>query len=134
MKSILLSFRVPRSVFIQLVALILLALLPYSSATAQAPPVPPAFQDLSTSLNAYLASFNAKLGSGNGSTYPTLLTGSLKAANSSAGPQLLSDTNGVQLQLNALKAMGAKAVMVQVGFPILYEPFLTSQGQSYAHM
>jgi chitodextrinase len=28
--------------------------------------------------------------------------------------------------------MGVQAVMVEVGFPMLYEPFLTSQGQSYS--
>jgi len=102
----------------------------HTSASAQVPPVPPAFQDLSSSLDTQLANFNAKLGSGNPSAYPTLLTGSLKAADSNLGPTLLSDTNGIELQLNALKAMGAKAILVQVGFPMLYEPFLTLQGQS----
>jgi fibronectin type 3 domain-containing protein len=120
-----------KSIFLSFPALMVLALLPYGSASAQDPPVPSPFQDLYSSLDAYLTNFNATLGSGNGSTYPTLMTGSLKAANSNAGPQLLNGTMGMQLQLNALKAMGAQAIMVQVGFPVLYEPFLTSQGQSY---
>jgi fibronectin type 3 domain-containing protein len=109
-----------------------LAMLPYSSASAQAPPVPATFQDLYSSLNTYLTNFNATLGSPNGSTYPTLMTGSLKAADANVGPRLLNGANGMELQLNALKALGAQAVMVEIGFPMLYQPFLTSQGQSYA--
>jgi hypothetical protein len=110
----------------------LLALLSYSSASAETPPVPATFQDLYTELDNYLVSFNATLGSGNASAHPTLMTGSLKAANSNIGPQLLNGTTGMQLQLNALKAMGAQAIMVEVGFPMLYGPFLTSQGQPYS--
>ncbi|MGD0359239.1 MAG: fibronectin type III domain-containing protein [Bryobacteraceae bacterium] len=101
-------------------------------ASAQAPPVPPVFQDLYTELNNYLVNFNSTLGSGGGSKSATLMTGSLKVANSNVGPQLLNGTLGMQLQLNALKAMGAQAILVEIGFPMLYEPFLTSQGQSYA--
>src|SRR5205823_5028556 len=56
----------------------------------------------------------------------------LKIANSNAGPQLLSPGPGLSIQLNALKAMGAQAIMLQIGFPMLYEPFLTSQGQTYS--
>jgi fibronectin type 3 domain-containing protein len=100
-------------------------------ANAVPPPVPPAFQGMYTELDNYLLNFNAEPVSGSGPAYPTLMTGSLKAANSNVGPQLLNGMAGVQLQLNALKAMGAQAIMVQVGFPVLYEPFLTSQGQSY---
>jgi chitodextrinase len=98
----------------------------------QPPPVPPEYQDLYTELDNYLVSFNTTLGSGGGVTYPTLMTGSLKAADGNVGPQLLNSLPAVQLQLNALKAIGVKAIMVEVGFPMLYEPFLTSQGQPYA--
>jgi len=108
------------------------ALLSYSNLSAQTVPVPPTYQDLYTELNNYLVSFNATLGPTKASAYPTLMTGSLKAANSNIGPQLLNGTTGMQLQLNALKAMGAQAIMVEVGFPVLYQPFLTSQGQSYS--
>ena len=102
-------------------------------AGAQAPPVPSTFQDLYTELNNYLINFNTTLSTGgSGANYPTLWTGSLKAANGNVGPQLISDQAGMLLQLQALKAMGAQAVMVQVGFPVLWQPFLTSQGQSYA--
>jgi fibronectin type 3 domain-containing protein len=122
-----------------LVAILALSfLLPYR-VNAQAPPVPSTFQDLYTELDNYLVNFNATLPSGGGPAYPTLMTGSLKASNSNAGPALLGGYNSqsgqlqseVQLQLNALQAMGAQAIMVQVGFPVLNQAFLTSQGQSY---
>ena len=132
MKSVLRSFPASRGASSLSGALMLLALFPYGSASAQTPPVPSTFQDLYTELDNYLVSFNATLGPGNASAHPTLMTGSLKAANSNIGPQLLNSTTGMQLQLNALKAMGAQAIMVEVGFPMLYQPFLTSQGQSYS--
>src|ERR1017187_4725693 len=131
-KSTLFPFAGPRGTSPLFGALFLLALLPYGSASGQTPPVPSTFQDLYTELDNYLVSFKATLGPGNASAHPTLMTGSLKAANSNIGPQLLNGTTGMQLQLNALKAMGAQAVMVEVGFPVLYQPFLTSQGQSYS--
>jgi fibronectin type 3 domain-containing protein len=118
--------------------LTVLVLLPGHSASAQAPPVPAAFQATYTELDNYLVNFNATLGSGNGSPYPTLMAGSLKASNSNSGPALLGSWNGVQLQnevqlqLSALQAMGVQAIMVQVGFPVLNQSFLASQGQSYA--
>ncbi len=113
-------------------ALLSLALFYPPVAGAQAPP-PPAYQDLYTELDNYLVNFNGTLGAGaGGSAYSGLLTGSLKASNSNAGPGLIAGQAGMLLQLQALKAMGARAIMVQVGFPVLWEPFLASQGQSYA--
>jgi len=125
------SFIPAQSVFFLLALLALPCSLPYNL-NAQAPPVPSTYQDLYTQLNNYLVSFNATMGPASSSAYPTLMTGSLKSANGNIGPQLLNGTNAMQLQLNALKAMGAQAIMVQVGFPLLYEPFMTSQGQSYS--
>jgi chitodextrinase len=99
---------------------------------AAAPPVPPVFQDLYTTLNGDLNAFNTTLGGlWNGSPYPVLWTGTLTIADANSGPQLVNAGyyNGVQLQLQALKAMGAQAVMVEVGFPMLYQPFFSSQAQ-----
>jgi fibronectin type 3 domain-containing protein len=101
--------------------------------------VPSAFQDLYTELDNNLVNFNATLPAGSSPAYPTLMTGSLTAANSNSGPALLAGYNPqsgqlqdeVQLQLNALQAMGVQAIMVEVGFPVLNQAFLTSQGQSY---
>ncbi|HLY20495.1 MAG TPA: hypothetical protein VKR61_24880, partial [Bryobacteraceae bacterium] len=110
-----------------------LALFP-SGMRAQAPPVPVDFQDLYTQLNTYLVNFNATLNVDSGSRYAGLPAVDLKAANANAGPQLINTAGygAVKLQVQAIKAMGAKAVVLELGFPMLYEPFLTSQGQSYA--
>ncbi|HLY19782.1 MAG TPA: fibronectin type III domain-containing protein [Bryobacteraceae bacterium] len=97
---------------------------------AQAPPVPSTFQDLYTELDNYLVNFNATLGTP--PKYPYLLCGNLLAANGNAGPQLLNAGPNMPMQINALKAMGAQAIAIEIGFPMLYEPFLTSQGETYA--
>ena len=102
-----------------------------ASVNAQAPPpVPSTFQDLYTELDNYLINFNTTLGTP--APYPYLLCGNLLAANGNSGPGLINGMPDVQLQINALKAMGAQAIMIEIGFPMLYEPFLTSQGQSYS--
>ena len=101
-------------------------------ASQQPPPVPSSFQDLYTSLQGYLDSFNATLHSSwNGSTYPVLFTGNLFTANANSGPQLIGPTYiiGVQLELQGLKAMGVPAVLVEMPFPMLYEPFFSSQSE-----
>src|SRR5580658_7059656 len=134
MRSPLSSFRWSRGASSLLAAWTFLALFSCGRASAQAPPVPPAFQDIDGSLDTYLVNFNATLNAAPATRYPFLSTGNLKEADSNAGPQLVNSGSmpAIQLQLQELKAMGVQAVMVQVGFPMLYEPFLTSQGQSYA--
>ncbi len=133
MKNIL-SFTAARRDTALFVAFTVFPLLLCSEARAQAPPVPPVFQDLYGLLNTYLSGFNTTLNASPASQYPTIATGNLKNANANAGPQLVNSGSmaGITLQLQELKAMGAKAVMVEVGFPMLYEPFLTSQGQTYS--
>ena len=125
----------PTTSICRLLAAVLLAgICPYL-AEAQAPPVPSNYQALYTQEQNYLDTFNATLsGSGNGTTYPTLYTGALTQADANSGPQLVSTGSmaGIQMEILAMKAMGMQAVMVQVGFPMLYEPFLTSQGQTQA--
>src|ERR1035441_2524121 len=96
------------------------------------PPVPTSFQDLYTSLNNYLDSFNTTLNSQwNGVKYPVLFTANLWDASAAGGPQLTGANSlaNVQAQLQELKAMGVQAVTVEVGFPMLYEPFFSSQSQ-----
>jgi fibronectin type 3 domain-containing protein len=131
MKSPLSSFRGIGSAVSLAVTLCCLALLPYGSASAQAPAVPPTFQSIYTSLDNYLTNFNTTLNAGPVVNTALLGTGNLKNANANAGPQLVNSTAGVALQLQELKSMGVQAIMVEVGFPVLYAPFLTSQGQSY---
>ncbi len=94
--------------------------------------MPAAFQDLYTQLNGYLTSFNATLNSRwNGSKYPVLYTVNSLVANGNAGPQLVNplDFKEVQLELQGFKAMGYQAVMIELPFPMLYEPFFSSQAQ-----
>src|SRR5215469_17391674 len=90
------------------------------------PPSPPsAYQSLYTTLNTDLTNFNTTLnGLWNGSTYPVVYAGNLQNANGDTGPSLAGGA-GPTMELQALKAQGVQAVMVQVGFPIIYQPFYT---------
>ena len=102
------------------------------SASTPPPPVPAAFQDLYTSLDSSLSSFNTTLNSQwNGVKSPVLFSAQLWNANANTGPQLVNTNSiaSIQAQLQELKAMGVKAVTVAVGFPMLYEPFFSSQAQ-----
>src|SRR5579863_6278880 len=111
------------------VILVLSVLHPLCNADTPAP-VPAAFQSLYTELGSYLSSFNATLGSP--STYPVLYTGTLTTANGNSGPQMLSPNylTGVQLELQGLKAMGFQAVMFELPFTVLYQPFYTYIGNA----
>jgi chitodextrinase len=114
----------------------LAAILAFSStccASTPPPSVPPNFQGMYTTLNTQLATFNTTLNLLPPSKYAVQYAAELKNADSNAGPLLVNSGSmtGVQRQLQELKAMGVKAIMVQVGFPMLYEPFLTGQGVSY---
>jgi len=109
-----------------------LASLSYSNLRAQAPPVPAEFQATYSSLDTYLINSNTTLNAQPLSNVPLLSTAALANADANAGPQLVNPGTmaGLQLQLNELQAMGVQAVMVEVGFPMIYAPFLTSQGQT----
>ena len=94
--------------------------------------VPSTYQDLYTSLDGYLNAFNTTLNSQwNGSKYPVLFTAALKNADANSGPQMVGPyyLGGVLLQLQALKATGVQGVVVEVGFPMLYAPFFSSESQ-----
>jgi fibronectin type 3 domain-containing protein len=94
--------------------------------------VPTTFQALYSSLDNYLASFNTTLNSQwNGVKYPVLFTANLYNANANSGPQIVNSgsVTTVLAQLQELKAMGVQAVTVEVGFPMLYEPFFSTQAQ-----
>jgi hypothetical protein len=92
------------------------------------PPIPALFQDLYTELGTYLTSFNVTLGTP--ATYPVLYTGTLTTANGNSGTHMLEANYlaGVQLELQGLQAMGFKAVMFELPFPMLYQPFFTYIG------
>jgi hypothetical protein len=107
---------------------------------AQAPSVPASFQPMYTELNNYLVNFNATLAPGSNPPYPTLMSVCWKAVDSNSGPSLVSGMNfnltspplpvNAQMQLNALKSMGVRAVMVEVGFPMLYDAISGQPGRS----
>src|SRR5437016_537964 len=102
------------------------------AASARAQTVPAPYQDLYTELSADLKDFNnAVNGVWKGDKYPVLYTGQLTNANSNNGTQMLGSTfmTAVNNQLLLLKAVGDKAVAVEVSFPMLYEPFFTFIGQ-----
>jgi|SRR5579871_185607 len=112
--------------------IVTLSLLPPYCRAATPPPVPASFQDLYTQEQNYLNGFNATLNSKwNGSTYPVLYAGNLSSANANAGPRILGANYllGVQFELQGLKAMGFNAVMIELAFPMLYQPFFSSQTQ-----
>jgi fibronectin type 3 domain-containing protein len=60
---------------------------------------------------------------------PTLYAANLSLADSNSGPQI-SGAGYLQstlVQLQELQAMGVQAVVVSIGFPVLYEPFYGSE-------
>jgi fibronectin type 3 domain-containing protein len=134
MKVELITLRKLRGTSSLFVVLAMLGLLSLSRASAQAPPVPSTFQAIYSSLNTYLVNFNTTVAAEPTSQTSLLNTGNLKNADANAGPPLINPgtMTGIQIQLQELKAMGVQAIMVEVGFPMLYEPFLVSQGQSYS--
>ena len=123
-----------RVAFHLLPALLVLVSLP-CKANVPTPPAPPPVpagycQTIGTELTGDLNAFNTTLSSlWNGSNYPTMYTGNLMMANGNSGPTLINGTTSfsVQNQLVELQAMGYQAVLIQVGFPVLYEPFYPSQ-------
>ena len=62
-----------------------------------------------------------------------MLAGQLTAANATSGPNLLSSSTllTAQMQIALWKATGATAMFVQVGFPMLYAPFMATTGTNY---
>jgi len=94
--------------------------------------VPSTYLDLCKTLNSDLHAFDTTLsGLWSGSKAPVLYAGQLSNADSNTGPQLINSNylNGVQNELQALKAMGVQAVVVEASFPILYEPFFSSSAE-----
>ena len=97
--------------------------------TGQNPPIPTEYQPQYTLAQTNLQLFNATLtAAGNPPAYTGSQCGSLYAADSNAGPSLLN--SDPYQQLNELIALGVPCIEVHVSFPLLYEPFMTSQGQS----
>jgi hypothetical protein len=106
--------------------LLLLALT--SSARGQTPSV---YQDLYSQLNRDVSDFRSDIhGKWNGSTFPVAFAGQLTDANSNNGPGLLqpSSLTLIGSEILLLKAVGVKAVSVDVSFPMLDANFFGSIG------
>ena len=99
-----------------------------------APPVPAGYcTSIYSELSNDLQAFNTQLATPPTWTPvsggPTLYAANLSDADSNTGPSLsgLNYFQTVQGQLQELQALGIQAVVVEVGFPVLYEPFYGSQ-------
>ena len=133
-------------------ALSLLAYLPCMAQDIPAPaPTPPVPTDycgtLYTELNGDLQAFNTLLATPPTWTPipggPTLYGATLQWANSNTGPQLSNPScavttplnctqlPAVQAELQEMKALGVQMVSIPALFPILYEPFYSTQTVTY---
>jgi len=80
-----------------------------------------------------IAAFQSKVpAEGNAADTSVNFGGELLSANAHRGVQLLLPKTraGVSLELDRMRALGAKSVTVAVGFPILYKPFLEWNGDA----
>lgn len=94
--------------------------------------VPPVYQDLYTQLTTDVTDFQKAITSSwDGSTHSIDFAGQLTVANSNNGPQLLSGMPLIQSEILFLKSVGAKAVSVEVSFPMLNPTFLNGANSSY---
>jgi fibronectin type 3 domain-containing protein len=125
-----------RTVFYLSPALLVLGSLPCLANVPTPPPAPPTpagyCQTISSELTNDLNAFNTTLSTlWNGSKYPTVYAGNLPMADGNVGPSLSSSTHMASVvdQLVELQAMGYTGVMIQVGFPVLYAPFYSSDAQ-----
>jgi len=113
-------------------AFILPALLAFAAPAASqpAPPVPTEYQDLHDELAAAVISFRSEIAeSWNGLPTGVDFSAYLTTADSARGEALLAPTQGdaVRLELDSLKALGVRAVSLNINFPMLYAPFHESQ-------
>src|ERR1700722_17892426 len=116
---------------------IALAILAGSCAWAQNPPVPAVFQSTFTELQNSIASFQSTVSaSWNGKTSSVLWSSELLSANANNGLQLLTTDPSALPGIDALRALGAKAITVNISFPILDQTFYYFNGdpQDYAPM
>jgi hypothetical protein len=94
--------------------------------------VPSVYQDLYGQLNGDIGDFQGTItGSWNGSKYPVTFAAQLTDANCNNGPGLLQPASFmlIQNEILLLKAIGVKAVSVEVSFPMLDADFFNSIGQ-----
>ena len=103
------------------------------NAAAQTPTIPAQFQDASNDINTAISSFESTVNaSWDGSAYPVLRSSVLQTATSDLTTSLLATgyyQGAVMSELNALEALGVKAVTIQINFPALYAPYYSDPSQ-----
>ncbi len=113
---------------------------PLSKADVPAPPTTPPIpagycSTIATDLKTALQAFNLLLKVPPTWTPvpggPTIYATNLQVADANAGPTIggTGYLSTVMAQLNEEKALGAQAIEVQIGFPVLYAPFLGGETQ-----
>lgn len=93
---------------------------------------PGVYQDLSAQLTRDVSDFQAGIAAASdSSTFPVAYAGQLTDANCNNGPGLLqpSSLTLIQNEILLLKAIGVKAISVEVSFPMLDANFFNSIGQ-----
>jgi len=116
----------------RLVLLIVALTVLLCAATLSAQTVPPVYQDLYTSLTNQITAFsNTVNASWNHVPYAVAWAPQLGGANSGLGSKLLATNHysATVSELDSLKATGAKAITIQIDFPMLYEPFFSSEAE-----
>jgi len=111
---------------------------PQTSPTATLEPassaqVPGQYRSLYDTLHGYIDSYSAQIAPvWDGSKYPVSYTAELLAADSNGGFGILQQAvrEAMTQELDAIHSLGATAVTVQIGFPLLDENFYLSLGQS----
>lgn len=102
-----------------------------ASVFAQEPPaVPEEYQDLASFLDERLSSFDSMVrASWDGAKSPVIFGAHLNSANGNLGVKLLQPDilTSVQLELDGLKALGAKGVALDINYPILDPNFTSDQ-------
>ena len=115
--------------------LIFILLVAAATVSAQTVPVPATYQYTYNTLTAQIASFDSAVRANwNGSPSPVIYAPQLETASAAKFTQLLGTsyyTNAVLPELEQLQALGAQGVNVHISFPILYQPFYSSNPSQY---
>jgi hypothetical protein len=93
---------------------------------------PAPYQDLYTQLSRNVSDFQTGVDAvSNGTTFPVAYAGQLTDANCNNGPALLQSSSMplINSEILLLKAIGVKAISVEVSFPMLDADFFDSIGQ-----
>jgi fibronectin type 3 domain-containing protein len=121
-------------VFYTLLTIILFFMHPQSRADVPAPPTPPPppagycstiYNELSGDLKAFNILLSVPPIWNPIAGPPTVFAANLAVADGNTGPGLIGSDYmpGVLQQLQEEKALGVQAIMVEIGFPIMYAPF-----------